>query len=98
MRTSAKSYRDYGFQHNEEKYIKYLARQPNYEQRLLLYDAAYAAEPTLADDIVYSIVSGVSYDEILKIHYIPVKRTVFYGYCRSTLALFRDRMREYGVL
>ena len=38
MRTSAKSYRDYGFQHNEEKYIKYLARQPNYEQRLLLYD------------------------------------------------------------
>lgn len=98
MRARAKSYKDYGFQRNEEKYIKYLARQSNYEQWLLLYDAAYAVGSSLANDIVYSIVNGVSYDEILKIHYIPVGRTDFYGYCRATLAAFRDKMREYGAL
>lgn len=98
MRTRDKTYADYGFQRNEEKYIKYLARQPSYEQRLLLYDAAYSVESTLADDIVYSIVTGVSYDDIQKIHYIPAGRSTFYGDCRATLALFRDKMREYGAL
>lgn len=47
MRTRDKTYADYGFQRNEEKYIKYLARQPSYEQRLLLYDAAYSVESTI---------------------------------------------------
>ncbi len=98
MKTRNKTYADYGFQQNEEKYIRFLARQPDYERRLLLYDAAYSVEPSLADDIVYSIVGGVSYEEIQKIRYIPVCRTDFHGRCRAVLASFRDRLREYGAL
>lgn len=98
MRMRDKSYRDYGFKHGEEKYIKYLAREPNYEQRLLLFDSAYSANQSIAEDIIFSIVNGVSYDDIQKIHYIPAGRSSFYGDCRATLALFRDKMREYGAL
>lgn len=98
MRMRDKSYRDYGFKHGEEKYIKYLAREPNYEQRLLLHDSAYEANLAIAEDIIFSIVNGVSYDEIMKIHYIPATRIDFYGYCRKTLALFRDKIIEYGVI
>lgn len=98
MRTRDKTYADYGFQRNEEKYIKYLARQPSYEQRLLLFDSAYSANQDIAEDIIFSIVSGTSYDEIMKIHYIPVTRVDFYGYSRKTLAIYRDKLREYGAI
>ena len=98
MRLRDKTYRDYGFRHGEEKYIKQLAMQPGYEQRLLLYDSAYEANNALADDVIYSIISGVSYDEIIKIKYIPATRADFYGYCRATLALFREKIREYGAI
>lgn len=98
MRMRDKSYRDYGFKHGEEKYVKYLAREPNYEQRLLLFDSAYSANQAIAEDIIFSIVSGTSYDEIMKIHYIPVTRVDFYGYSRKTLAIYRDKLREYGAI
>ena len=98
MRTRDKTYADYGFQRNEEKYIKYLARQPSYEQRLLLFDSAYSANQAIAEDIIFSIVSGTSYDEIMKILYIPVTRVDFYGYSRKTLAIYRDKLREYGAI
>lgn len=98
MRARNRTYKDYGFQHGEEKYVKYLAREPNYEQRLLLYDAAYEADASIADDMVYSIVRGISYENLTEVHYIPINKGDFYSKCKITLALFRDRMKEYGAL
>lgn len=98
MRARNRTYKDYGFQHGEEKHIRRIAQEQNYEQRLLLYDSAYSVDSSLADDIVYSIVGGVSYEEIQKIRYIPICRTDFHARCRATLASFRDKMKEYGAL
>lgn len=78
--------------------LQELAREPNYEQRLLLYDSAYEVDTAIANDIIYSIVHGISYDDIRKIRYIPVEKSAFYGKCKMTLARFRDKMRIYGAL
>ena len=78
--------------------IRCLAREPNYEQRLLLYDSAYEVDATIANDIIYSIVHGISYDDIRKIRYIPVGKSAFYDKRKMALAQFRDRMRIYGAL
>ena len=86
------------FQHSTDESIKRLAREPNYEQRLLLYDSAYEVDAAIANDIIYSIVHGISYDNIRKIRYIPAERNAFYDKCKMTLARFRDRMRIYGAL
>lgn len=78
--------------------MKSVARENEYEIRLVLHDAAYKANKYIAEDIVYSIVYGISYDEISKVHYIPIKRTDFYGYCRKCLAIFRDELRNEAVI
>lgn len=78
--------------------IKRLAREPNYELRLLLYDSAYEVDAAIANDIIYSIVHGISYDDIRKIRYIPVGKSAFYDKRKMTLAQFWDRMRIYGAL
>lgn len=85
-------------QHSEDESIKRLARELNYEQRLLLYDSAYEVDAAIANDIIYAIVHGVSYDDIRKIRCIPISRNDFYDKCKRTLALFRDRLQIYGAL
>lgn len=94
MRTKDKGYSQYGFERGEEKYYKFLAREHDYEKRMILHRAAFEANDSISEDIIFSIVGGVSYDEISKIHYIPISRTDFYGYCRKTLAIFRDKLNE----
>lgn len=98
IRTKDKGYREYGFAHGEDKYYKFLAREHDYTKRMILHRAAYEANPSISEDVIFSIVSGVSYDEITKIHYIPISKSDFYGYCRKTLAIFRDRLKEEEAL
>ena len=83
---------------SEDESIQRLARELNYEQRLLLYDSAYEVDAAIADDVIFSIVHDVSYDDIRKIRYIPAGRSAFYDKRKMTLARFRDRMRIYGAL
>ena len=81
--------------HNE---IRRLARELNYEQRLVLYEAAFETDDSLADDVIFSIVEGVSYDDIRNVRYIPATRTDFSERCKRTLERFRDKLRIYGAL
>ena len=77
--------------------IRRLARELNYE-RLLLYEAAFETDASLADDVIFSIVKGLSYEDIRKIHYIPATRTDFSERFKRTLERFRDKLRIYGAL
>ncbi len=78
--------------------MRRLARESNYEQRLLLYESAFEACVSTADDVIFSIVKGLSYDDIRKIRYIPASRTRFSEQCSQTLERLRDKLRIYGAL
>ena len=96
MKTREKSYSDYGFEMNEVKQLKNYCRSMDFNEHKTLLDSAISANPCIAADLYYSIVSGVSYDEITKIKYIPLPKTDFYGYQRRCLTTFRNFLRMYG--
>lgn len=91
MRTRDMGYDDYLIQDGEEKALIEDCRKV--ENKQLLIKAAYEANMWLADDIIYSLFKGLSYDKICFIRDIPCKKVDFYGYRRKTLAIYRDMTR-----
>ena len=88
MKTRETSYEDYGFDINEAKRLKEYCRSPHFSDHKTLMDSAISANPCIASDLYYSITSGVSYEDLIKIKYIPLPKTDFYGYQRRCLATF----------
>lgn len=96
MRTRNKSYSDYGFEKNEEKKLKEYCRQSDFNDHKLLLDTAISVNPFIASDIYYSLVRGISYDDLLKVRYIPLPKSDFYGYQRKCLSMFRNMLLFYN--
>lgn len=96
MKTRETSYEDYGFDINEAKRLKEYCRSPHFSDHKTLMDSAISANPCIASDLYYSIAGGVSYDDLIKIKYIPLPKTDFYGYQRRCLATFRNFLLIYG--
>lgn len=90
MRVRETSYRDYGFDEGEEKRLKAYCRKKDFSDNKLLLDASEHANPDISDDLYYSIVANVSYDDLCKIKYIPLPKVDFYGYQRKCLRMFRN--------
>lgn len=88
MRTRDRGYEDYGIRDGEERQLMELARSTCH--RKALRDAAYQANTGIAEDIIYSVVNGLSYDRLSQIRDIPAKKDDFYAYRRKALAIFRD--------
>lgn len=89
---------DYGFRPGEINYLKSIARENDYAKRLTLHAAAYEANKYVSEDIVYSIVNGLSYETITRAHYIPINKNDFYAYCRKCLAIFRDELENEAAI
>lgn len=96
MKTREKGYHDYGFDSGEEKKLKAYCRNKNFSDHKTLMDSAISSNPYIAPDLYYSIAGGVSYDDLMKIKYIPLPKTDFYGYQRKCLSIFRNFLLMYG--
>lgn len=92
-------YKDYGFDNeNEAKKIMEYCRGPDFIYRKELIESAERANKSIADDIYYSIMKDLSYDDISVKTIIPYSKTDFYAYRRKCLFFFRDMMRWYGKI
>lgn len=89
MKTREKSYSDYGFRQDEAKKLKEYCRSAQFNEHEKLLQSAINANKSIASELYYSIVRGISYDELIKIKHIPFSKTDFYGYQRRCLALFK---------
>ena len=89
MKTRETSYADYGFDINEAKRLKEYCRRSEFADHKLLMDSAISANACIAVDLYFSIAGGVSYEDLIKIKYIPLPKSDFYGYQRKCLDIFR---------
>lgn len=96
MRTREKGYKDYGFENKEAEKLMEYCRGPDFIYRRELIDSAERANISIADDIFYSIMKNLSYDDLVIKSDIPYSKTDFYAYRRECLFFFRDMMRLYG--
>ena len=92
-RTRNKSYADYGFLPEDVKKWESICRKPDIDTRRMLRDAAYDANPEIAEDLIFSLANGLSYERMEVIKVMGINLVDFYAYRRKTLAIFRDKMR-----
>ena len=90
MRKREKSYQQYGFAPGEEQDLKHYCRSPDFTDHDTLLQAAIASNPSIAADLYYSLVRGLSFDRLNDVRYIPIPKVDFYGYQRNCLAIFRN--------
>lgn len=90
MRTREKGYRDYGFKSGEEKHLIQYCRSSEFDRSQELLMSSISANVALANDIYYSIVNDVSFEDLNKVKYIPASKNDFYAYRRKALANMRN--------
>lgn len=90
MNTKDMGYEDYGFSPGEEKETLKLCRKTDHATRTILHHAAYSTNEDIAEELIVSLTLGLSWEDIMLIHYIPISKNMFYAYRRKCLAAFRD--------
>lgn len=98
MRTREKSYKDHGFENDDEakKVIEY-CRSPDFGFERELITSAISANKLIAYDLFYSIVCDLSYREIEKIKYIPINEVDFYAYRRMCLGIMYNWLKMNNI-
>ena len=96
MKTRNAGFKNYGISKDEADSLQAFCRSPQFGEHELLIDCAKRANEQIASELFYSLVRGVSYDELSKIRYIPLSRSDFYGYRRKCLAIFRGYLMVTG--
>lgn len=76
--------------------MKEYCRKACAADKVLILHAAEDANPSIANELFYSLVNGLSYDRMMKCKYIPLKRDDFYAYQRKCLATFRNFLLMHG--
>lgn len=89
MREREKTYADYGITDIEKNELKNLCRKADKETYIQLVNAALEADKTIADDIVFSLVNGMSYEKLGVIKNIPCSRNTFYAVQIKTIYNFK---------
>ncbi len=90
MRVKEMTYDDYGITEEEQNELKNLCRKCNDEQiYLALCHSAWLSNKEIADDLVYSLINGLSYEKMCIIKHIPIGRNSFYAYRQRTIATFK---------
>lgn len=98
MKTREMSYKDYGISRKEEIELKNRCKKMEQEECRMLFESAISANPDIFNQIYYSLAEGCSYDELRKIHYIPISKVDFYGYQRKCLYKFKNLLLLSGKL
>lgn len=96
MKTREKGYKEYGFEKGEEKLLKEFCKKEGFSEHDILLQASISSNPAIASDLFYSLINGISYDNLSKIKYIPLPKSDFYGYQRRCLSIFRNLLLLMG--
>lgn len=96
MRTREMSYADYGLTDREVEYIKCFCRKSDEEQKKLIKFALSELQPYIAPFIFYSLVDGLSYEDICTKDYLYIDKGSFYGYRRQGMAAIKRWMILYN--
>ena len=89
MRLRDMTYKDYGILPEEVTRLRRVCKN-RAESFKVLCEAAISINAEIADDIVYSLVNGISYEKINNIKTIPINRVDFYKYQMATVAKFKE--------
>lgn len=88
MRTRVAGYRDYGLKPEEAREIKKYCASSDFNEHQLLFTSAMSTNKELAADLYYSILKGLSYEDLDRICYMPIPKGDFYGYQRKVIGRF----------
>ena len=94
MSVREKSYEDYGVTPDEINLAIKFSRIKQIDNSKTVIETAYDVKAEIATDIYYSIIKGLSYDELSKKNYIPIPRGDFYAYRRKTIAMIALNLRD----
>lgn len=87
------SYPDYDIDETRLKDI-FISIKNNPESQKVFLECCMEAKPEIANDLYYSIVGGVSYDDMKMIKCVPIPKVDYYGYRRKAIALFFRKTRK----
>ena len=96
MRVRQYGYCDYGFAPGEETQLLAFCRGSDFAEEFLLLECAKKSNPAICADIYYSLVRGLSWEQLDKRTTQFYGKVDFYAYRRRTLGLFRAALIECG--
>ena len=96
MRVRESSYSDYGFNPGEERQLQEFCRRPDFAEDFLLLECAKKANATIGGDLYFSLIRGLSWEQMDRHTCQMYSKSDFYGYRRKTLGLFREALIECG--
>ena len=96
MRTRERSYFDYGFKEGEERQLQEFCRRPDFAEDFLLLECAKKANADIGGDLYFSLIRGLSWEQLDKRTWQQYSKVDFYGYRRKALGLFRAALIECG--
>ena len=96
MRVRQKGYLDYGFEAGEEKQLQEFCKQPDFAEDFLLLECAKKSNPVIGGDLYFSLVRGLSWEQLDKRTWQKYGKADFYAYRRKALGLFRAALIECG--
>lgn len=97
MRKRKMSYKNYGIDEAEVRYIKDFCRNANEDEKTIIKNALSELQPYIAPYVYYSLVDNVSYDIMSAKNYIYIGKGDFYGYRRQGMAAIKRWMILYGI-
>lgn len=97
MKTRYKGYKDYGFTDGEEKRLMQWVRSVGFKHNHALWTSCRTANPAITDDLYYSLVRNVSYDDLERASIDQTyAKNDFYAYRRKAMGIFREKMKRRG--
>ena len=96
VRTRERSYFDYGFKEGEERQLQEFCRRPDFAEDFLLLECAKKANTNIGGDLYFSLIRGLSWEQMDKRTCQQYSKGDFYGYRRKALGLFREALIECG--
>ena len=97
MRKREMSYKNYGIDEAEVRYIKDFCRNANEDEKIIIKNALSELQPYIAPYVYYSLVDNVSYDIMSAKNYIYIGKGDFYGHRRQGMAAIKRWMILYGI-
>lgn len=96
MRTREKKFADYGFNPGEERQLQEFCRRSDFAEDFLLLECAKKSNPAIGGDLYFSLIRGLSWEQLSKRTWQQYSKADFYGYRRKALGLFRVALIECG--
>ena len=96
MRVRKCGYSDYGFKPGEERQLQEFCRRPDFAEDFLLLECSKKSNPVIGGDLYFSLIRGLSWEQLDKRTCQQYSKVDFYAYRRKTLGLFRAALIECG--